>query len=301
MKKKSKGKFYILFFIVKAISLLPLWFFYILSDIIYFIGYYLIGYRKKVVTQNLTSTFPEKSGKEIHQIRRKFYRNLSDWMVESIKGQSMSERNFLKRMKVVEGLDIVNELLSQGRSIIAMNAHLINWEWLCITPKYYISKSQTFSVFQPATNIEFTDLQNRMRARFGITTVSMKDILPCVVRNNQNNVLGVYYFFADQAPPANNPFWTTFLNHETAFFLGGEKIASKFGYAVVFMDVQKVKRGHYEIAFKLISENAKGSEQFEITTKYARILEEHINAHPENWLWSHRRWKRNRPENIPLC
>lgn len=287
-------------FFIKLASLLPLWVFYILSDVIYFFGYYLIGYRKKVVTENLRSAFPEKSDAEIDRIRKRFYHNFCDWVVESVKGQTMREKNFRKRVKVSEGLEMVNDLFAQKRSVIAMSAHLFNWEWLCFTPKYYSKEAQVFSVYQDASNIEYTDIQNRMRNRFGIATVSMNGVLPCVARNNQNGVLGIYSFFADQAPPANNPYWTTFLNHETAFFLGGEKIASKFGYAVVYMDIKKVRRGHYEIAYKLISDNAKGSEPFEITTKYARLLEEHIKEHPENWLWSHRRWKRKRPESIPL-
>jgi KDO2-lipid IV(A) lauroyltransferase len=267
---------------------------------IYFVGYHLIGYRKEIVTNNLVSSFPEKTESEINKIRKQFYRNFCDWLVESVKGQTMRKNNFLKRVKVVEGMDIVNELLSRHKNIVMMAAHLFNWEWLCITPEYYPDNVQVVTVYQPASNIEYTDVQNRLRSRFGISAVSMNRILPSVVRNHQNDRLSIYYLFADQSPPAHNPFWTTFLNRETSFFMGGEKIASKFGYAVVYLDMKRKRRGRYEVAFKLISENAKDTAHFEITSKYARILEEHIKRHPDNWLWSHRRWKRTRPKNIPI-
>ena len=298
---KTSWKYKVLLGIVKLSSLLPLWFFYFLSDLAYLMGCRIVGYRKKIVTNNLKNAFPEKTEQEIARIRNRFYRNFCDWLVESIKGHTMRRSNFMKRIKVTGGMEIIHNMIAQKKSIISMNAHFFNWEWLCVMTKYYPKEYQLLTVYQPAKNIEFSDVQNRLRERFGCITIPMSHTLTAIARNHQKNILGIHYFFADQSPPSNNPFWTTFLNQETTFFLGGEKIASKFDFGVVYLDMYKPRRGYYEVSFKLITDNAKATKQYEITHAYAKLLEEHIQKHPENWLWSHRRWKRQRPENIPLC
>lgn len=300
MKKQGAWKYKILLFFVKLISWLPLWFFYILSDCLYLIAYYIVGYRKKVVTQNLKTSFPEKPEAEIKKIRKQFYHNFCDWLMESIKGQTMSTKNIQKRMKVVSGMDILYGLIDKKRSVITINAHQFNWEWLAIMQTYYPPGTKSFAVYQPAKNKVFTDLQNRMRDQFGNTSFPMSETLQVITRNHKQGESVVYLFFADQAPPRTNLFWTTFLNQEAAFFLGGEKIASKFDYGVVYLDIDKPRRGYYEISVKLISDNARQTDKYEITRSYVRLLEEHIRKHPANWLWSHRRWKHTRPEGIPL-
>jgi len=297
---KSSWKYKVLLAVVKVSSLLPLWFFYFLSDMAYLIGCRVVGYRRKIVTNNLKNAFPEKTDKEIAQIRNKFYRNFCDWLVESIKGHTMRTSNFMKRVKVTGGMEIIHDMIAQKKSIISMNAHFFNWEWLCVMTKYYPKEYQMFTVYQPAKNVEFSDVQNCLRGRFGCITIPMARTLTAIAHNHKQNNLAIHYFFADQSPPANNPFWTTFLNQETSFFLGGEKVASKYDYGVVYLDMYKPRRGYYEVSFKLISDNAKASKQYEITRAYVKLLEEHIHKHPENWLWSHRRWKRKRPEDISL-
>jgi len=297
---KRSLNYNILLFAIKAVSLLPFWFWYFISDCMYLIGCKIIGYRKKVVTENLKNAFPEKSDAEIAKIRNQFFRNLCDWLVENIKGQTIRERNLLRRVKVVEGLEIVENMIGSGKSVISMNAHFFNFDWTGIMKKRYPENSQMIPIYKPARNRVYTDIANRLRDRWGGTTVPMSDILPIVVKNHQQGILAVYYFFADQSPPKNTPFWTTFLNQETAFYLGGEKIATKFDFGVVYLDVFKPRRGHYEVSIKLISDNAKNTKEFDITRAYANFLDEHIRKHPENWLWSHRRWKHKRPENIEL-
>jgi len=299
-QKHKTLKYKILLFTVKSFSLLPLWYFYFISDCAYLVGCKICGYRKRVITNNLKKSFPEKTDKEIIRIRNRFYRNFCDWLVESIKGQTMRKSNFMKRVIVTGGMDIIHDMISQKKSIISMNAHFFNWEWLCVMTEYYPRAYKMLTVFQPANNVEFSDVQNRLRERFGCITIPMANTLSVVARNYQKNILGIHYFFADQSPPPNNPFWTTFLNQETSFYLGSEKIASKFDFGVVYLDMYKPRRGYYEVSFKLISNNAKESKEYEITRKYVKLLEEHIRKHPENWLWSHRRWKRQRPEEIAL-
>jgi len=281
--------YYILFGIFWIIMLLPLRVLYLFSDILYFFSYYLIAYRKKVTLTNLKKSFPEKSSVEIRKIAKRFYRHLFDQFIESFKLLQMNEEQILKRFHY-RNPEVLDELYSKNKSIITVFGHYGNWEWLASLP--LIIKYKVLAIYKPLANSILDKFFIRLREKFGVMTVTIQQTLRKILDSQQNKELTIMFFLGDQRPMRRYiKYWTTFLNQDTPVLLGVEKIAKQTDQAVVFIDIQKKKRGFYEIVFTKLFENPKETEEFEITEKHIRTLEKIIINRPELWLWSHRRWK----------
>ena len=273
-------------------SLLPLRLLYILSDVLFFFIYYIISYRKQVVLTNLKNSFPEKSEKEINWIARKFYHHLSDIIVEIIKLIHFSEKEYKKHIHF-RNPEVLDKYFYEGKTVSAVVAHYGNWEWL--TGLVCQNPFEVVSVYKPLNNKNFDKLLGRLRTKFGTQLVPMEKVLHTVVNRRQMKKKSLYIFISDQTPiQLSIKYWTTFLNQDTPVFLGIEKIARKEGHAVVFLSMNKLKRGYYEVEIHPLVDNALTTDPYEITEMHVRKLEELINKHPEYWLWSHRRWKRKR-------
>lgn len=275
--------------IIWILTLLPFKVLYIISDFLSFITYYLIRYRKKVTLTNLKKSFPEKSSTEINKIAKKFYRHLFDLFLESFKLLQMNEEQILKRFDY-KNPEVLDELYSKNKSIITVFGHYGNWEWLASLP--LVTKYKVLAIYKPLANSSFDNFFIRLRGKFGIETVTIQQALRKILNFQQNKELTITFFLGDQRPMGRYiKYWTTFLNQDTPILLGVEKISKQTDQAVVFIDIQKKKRGFYEIVFIKLFENPKETEEFEITEKHIRILEKIIINRPELWLWSHRRWK----------
>ncbi len=286
--------FYFFLIIQKVLSLLSYRALYMVSDFMFFIMYHVVGYRKEVVYNNMKNSFPEKTDAEIRLIRKKFYHSFGDILVESIKLVHANGKQLSKRM-TYKNSEIITDLLKANKSIIAIGGHTGNWELGGVFFPY-VFNTKTFAIYQQLSNPYFDGYIKRMRSRFGVTPVTMQQSFRKFVEHK--NELTVNLVVGDQAPPQNGDhYWTTFLNQETAFYTGTEKMAKTLDYAVVFMPVNRIKRGYYEAEVHFITDKPKETAEHEITEKYVRALEEFINKNPENWLWSHRRWKRKRINN----
>ncbi|MFH1319937.1 MAG: lysophospholipid acyltransferase family protein [Bacteroidota bacterium] len=292
--------YYIFLTIARLISLLPFSVLYVFSDFLYILTYYLIGYRKKVVMSNLENAFPEKSGKEIELIAQKFYKNFCDLIIEVIKSLTISEKQIRKRFLFINR-EILDELYHQNKSVIAVQGHCFNWEWtIMMGPKQ--GKHKRYVVYKPLSNKFFDNVILDLRSRFETEMILMYKTYDLIEKNEtllrsskKDTQPSCYQFGADQTPMKHKAeYWTNFLNQDTPVFLGAEKIAKEWNIPVVFLNVQKVKRGYYEVEFIKLFDNSNETSQFEITEKHVRVLEEIIIAKPENWLWSHRRWKHRR-------
>lgn len=277
------------------LTLPPLRVLYIISDALFFINYYFIKYRKKVVIENLRNAFPDKSEKEIDKIARSFYHHLSDFLIESVKSIHLTKKQADKHM-TFKNISLLDELYHQGKDIALISGHYGNWEWANNLPTKI--KHKAITIYHPLNNKISDKLINDQRSKFGMIMVPMNMVLREAVNHMQRNERIAIWYLGDQRPPKNNKFWTLFLNQDTAFYLGAEKMAVKYNQAVVFMDIQKVKRGFYEMEFRLLFKDGANTCEFEITKTQAKVLEEIIRNKPEYWLWSHRRWKHKRPENI---
>jgi len=281
-----------------VLSRVPNFILYGFADIIFIFLYYLMGYRKKVVFRNLKNSFPEKSVKELKSIQKKFYRHLSDVFIENIALIKMKPER-ISKMVEFKNHDILNDLYSQGKSIVGVTAHYGNWEIFITLPLF--SPHTTLCVYKPLNNKFFDREFYKMRAKFGEVPVTMNDAYRAVLKFNRNHTLTILGLISDQRPPVKSSnYWTTFLNQETPVFLGPEKIAKKLNAAVVYTHVDKIKRGKYLLIPTLLYNEVKNCKEYEITEAHLRLLENYIREKPEYWLWSHKRWKHKRPPEVPI-
>ncbi len=285
--------FYIFYGINWLVTLLPLRVLYIMSDFLYLLLYYFPSYRRKVVAKNLKNAFPDKIEEELKRIEKRFYRHLADVFIETLKLTHMSKAQLMRRCTITNP-EILERLYQQKRDIIAVLGHYNNWEWLIIFPEYSNYKFTT--IYKPLQNKYFDRFLNNLRGQFDTVLVPMSFILREIINDRKNNILTFSAFIADQTPVKNDiKYWTTFLNQDTPVYLGAEKIASRYDMAVIFLNLQKVRRGYYNVNVEVLFDHTAGLPEYLITETHVRRLEEIIRKKPEFWIWSHRRWKHKRP------
>jgi KDO2-lipid IV(A) lauroyltransferase len=271
------------------IALLPLKILYFFSDILFLFTYYFPGYRKKTVMKNLRNAFPEKSEDEIRTISKKFYRHFCDILIEILKMIHLSPKELADRIKV-KNPEVLNDLYSQNKSVIAVVGHYNNWEWILGTKPYVPHYSM--AIYKPLNNKYFNRFLIRNRSRYGVELISMRETLRKILYYKQINKVTLCAFITDQSPVwEETQYWANFLNQMTPVYLGIEKMAIKTGQAVVFLHVQKIARGRYEMEVIRLFDRVDNVTPYEITNKHLEVLEKIINEKPECWLWSHRRWK----------
>ena len=284
--------FYILLPFLYLISILPFPLFYLVSDFFYFLLYHILGYRKKVVYQNLKNSFPEKSHDELKKIERKFYRYLCDFFLETLKTLTISKKEASRRCAfTTQTKQLFDKLYTEKKSCIIVMGHFGNWEWAGNT--FGIDcKQKLYVIYHPLHNKQFNNLIYKMRTRFGNGLYAMRDTIREMIKNK--NEINATAFIADQTPAPEGAYWTTFLNQETPIFWGTEKIARKLNFPVVYVTVNRKKRGFYEVHSEILVNEPKSTKEGEISELHTRKLETDIKAQPEVWLWSHRRWKHKR-------
>ena len=279
----------------KYFSKLPFFVLYGISDFAYFIIYQVVGYRKKVVIENLRNSFPDKTESEIKQITKNFYKHISDLFIEFLKGYSISKDEISKRVKIVN-LNVIKKYTDKNQSVIIVTGHIGNWEWLLHSLN--LIGIPVDIVYQKLSSPLFEKLTLYIRSRFATTPLIEKNdtLRKTVERKDITRVLALG---SDQSPQNwKTAYWTTFLNQDSGFFTGTERIARKFNYPVIFSEMRRIKRGYYEIEFTEIA-NPNEFENLptgEITERFVKILDKSIQEHSSDYLWSHRRWKHKRNE-----
>ena len=279
------------YLVILPVSYLPFWFLYLLSDIVFFMVYYLVGYRRKVVSEGLRKSFPEKSDAERLAIEKGFYAHISDLLVESLKTFSISAEQSLVRMKV-RNAELLDRFFEEGRSVTCVGGHNGNWELYAVACDMQI-KHQTVGLYTRMQDPFFNEMIAKSRSRFGLMLVPTSDKkgipVPCEIPTA--TIFGI-----DQCPRADQrAHWMEFLNQDTGVRFGAEKFARTHNMPVIFGNIRKLKRGHYEVTYELVCENPNELPLGGIMEKSTQMLEEKIKLQPECWLWSHKRWKRSRP------
>jgi len=288
-----KVQYYIIYLFAYLHAILPLRVLYFFSDILYVFIYYIAGYRRKITEKNLRQAFPYKTGAELKKTERSFYRHFCDYVFETIKMLHISDDEMKRRFRFINSA-VINGALQKGQSCILMLGHYGNWEWVTsITlwvpenPNLEISQ-----IYRPLKNKAFDQFMLDLRKRFRSVGIPKNDTLRHIIKLRQAGKQFLIGFMSDQKPSRNNMhYWTTFLNMETSVLTGAERIAKKTDALVAYLDIKKMKRGFYEAEIKTITENAKKAEEFEITEKYARMMENTVLYDPSYWLWTHNRWK----------
>lgn len=277
------------------VSLIPFALLYPISNVFSFVLYHLIGYRKKVVVNNLKNSFPDKSEQEILKITKEFYIHFVDVIFETIKLLTISEKSFKARCHYnSEAMNIFNSFFAKNQSLVGIMGHCGNWEWAAISHQFYFDQLIT-GVYHPLSNKSFDQFMLKLRSRKGAHIIPMNQVYKALLNLKTQNKTTTCGLIADQAPPPESAYWTKFMHQDTAFFYGPEKIAKKFNYPVFYLGVKKVKRGYYEMRIKVLSENPTVLPEGEITQLYVNELQNDLCEQPFNWLWSHRRWKHKRP------
>ncbi|HLT81558.1 MAG TPA: lysophospholipid acyltransferase family protein [Cyclobacteriaceae bacterium] len=284
--------FYLIHPIVMLVASLPFPALYAVSDVMSLV-FRAVGYRRKVILTNLRASFPEKSEAEIRSISRAYYRHMCDVIVESLKAMKMDEAETRKHA-VAQQHEWLNQLYNENRSIILVAGHYGNWEWA--SSCFMLNTPYDLSViYRPLSNTYFDKLVARMRQRFGIKIIAEGRTLREMAA--ARNSVTATAFVADQSAPRDHAYWTTFLNQDTSIYTGPEKLAKKFNFPIVFVNMHKIRRGYYEMAIELLCENPAETEEGAISEAFARRLEKDIIASPATWLWSHKRWKHKRPDD----
>ncbi|PKP08752.1 MAG: hypothetical protein CVU09_14450 [Bacteroidetes bacterium HGW-Bacteroidetes-4] len=286
----------IVYYVVLAwfwfLSKLPLRFLFFASELLTFLVYRLIGYRKKVVKQNLQNAFPNRDIKAIKKIARKYYRHLSVMIVENSYLRFVP-RNQLVNHLVVEDVELFQKLYCEKRNVVLMLGHLGNWEMGGILSQFIPYRFA--AVYKKLTSPVFDKIYFDIRSRLGVIPVEMKDVLRKVHLLNDEAAPFALFMVADQAPLlSETQHWIPFLNQDTGVYLGSEKLARKFDMAVVYLELIRIKKGSYRLRPTLITENPKETRPKEITERFFQLLEASILDAPRYWLWSHRRWKHKR-------
>lgn len=279
---------------VDFLSVHPYWLLYLKSDFYYLMTYHVMRYRRKVVRQNLLRSFPDKSHKEIKAIEKQFYRNLCDLFVEAPKMMRMGSEGYRKRITFTN-TELIAQLEEKQRNIFFAIPHSGNWEWFGkLIPE--LSHNKGLAVYKRVQNPAFEQLMLYMRTKdCDLEMVESNSVLRRLVqlRDTPTAVL----MMADQTSfGRDTDYWTEFLHQDTCWFTGIERIAKKLDYAVVFVDMKRQGRGRYEVSFDLVADNPKEMEDGALMEQYVRRVERFIEENPDNWLWSHRRWKHQRPE-----
>ncbi|MEO6832346.1 MAG: lysophospholipid acyltransferase family protein [Chitinophagaceae bacterium] len=286
--------YYLLLLIFYPLSLLPFWVLYRISDLGFVVIYHLIGYRKEIIRSNLSHAFPEKSEAEILRIQRLFYKGFCDQWVETIKLLSIRPKALAARMR--GNWDLCNQLTENGKSLYLLSAHNFNWEWLNAAAAYHAPVYFT-GVYLPVDSKGFDRLMYFARSRTGTNLISMKGLLSGMkAMRGKQYVIGL---LADQNPSQPDvAAWLPFMHREAPFFRGPEQMARRAKAAVAFVGMEKIKRGHYRIKLETLTEDASQMPEGAVVAAYVAFVERQLAAQPENYLWSHRRWKHTRKDAV---
>jgi KDO2-lipid IV(A) lauroyltransferase len=278
--------FYLVYPILYLVTALPFQILYKLSDGFYYL-FWISGYRKKVVLENLRNSFPEKTEAEIISLAKSYYRYLCDLTLETLKTMHMTEAQARERC-VYRQADWLQKLWEEKKSILIVLGHYGNWEWA--GPSFSLNTNyQLIVVYRPLSQPYFEEMMVRMRTKFNTKIVPVEQTLRMMVANRKE--ITATALIADQAASSANSYWTTFLHQDTLVFNGPEKLAVKFDYPVVYMNVRRLKRGYYELTPELLIEKPSETKHGEILEAFTKRLEQEIIKDPVIWLWSHRRWK----------
>jgi len=286
--------FYLAYGFLWLITLLPLPVLHFISDFIFVLLYYVVRYRRKTVFSNLHNSFPDKSPSEIRSIARKSYRQLTDYFFEWMYQIHIGEKEITRRMHY-KNPEVLQQYFDQGKSVMIYMSHYGNWEWQ--SEIALISGFTSLAIYKPLQNPYFDNLFIRLRGKFGVIGIPMASTLRKLLEYRNEGTPFLLLNLADQRPEWKSlQHWTQFLNQDTPVITGAEKIAVKFDMVSILLNVDRIKRGYYEVEFEVLNEDSGQVQEFEVTRKYLGKLQKSIIEKPELYLWTHKRWKYHRQE-----
>jgi KDO2-lipid IV(A) lauroyltransferase len=279
--------------VVLFIGLLPVPLLYGFSNLFRFIAYWIIGYRRDVVRKNLESSFPGIPDEELKRLTHLFYINLADILIEGIWTFTISRKQILKRYRIINP-EVIEPFSDSGQSIIGVTGHYTNWEWGSLSASIQTDYN-VVAFYKPIKNKYIDKIVRWSRSRFGTTLAAINETTLTFEKYKVSKTL--FLMAADQGMPkkfSERAYWIQFLNHDTPFLHGMEKHARSNNLPVIYVNVQRVRRGYYAVELTVLTTKPLELEEGALTEMYARKLESVILKKPENWLWSHNRFKLTR-------
>lgn len=279
----------ILFQIVLLISRLPLKIQYLFSDIVYVLAYSIIGYRKKVVRENISNSFPDRSEEELSKIEKKFYQNFSDYLAETIRSFTISSQELRVRVQHINQ-HVFQDAKDEGKNVILLAGHVFNWEWFNALTTI-IPQDHCYPVYRKVNSTFWEERVKSIRNSYGNQAIEAREVIRHIFRN-PNDGNSAYMFVADQTPHSSEvTYGLKFLNQRTPAFIGYDKLATRMDLAFVYCEMKKVKRGYYQVNYHRIFPDGEQFTDYEVVRKFHHLLENTIRKNPDNYLWSHRKWK----------
>ncbi len=283
-----------------ALAYLPLVVLHGLAGGIYLLLSYVVRYRWGVVLENLRNSFPEKSEAEVRRIGRRFYWHFAQVVVEIIKLGGIAPAELRRRLRFVNP-ELMTRPFAENRLVLSLGSHRGNWEWI-LSGAALEFPGRAAGVYKPLTNKFFEYFMRRLRTRLGADAVPMLATLRYLVQHRgQGRTLSL---LTDQAASKDDrPYWTDFLHQEAGFYTSADRLAQQLDCAVLYVGIRRVRRGYYEVKFTELPDGqavAAGAnspdeaQRFPVTEAFIRHLEADIRATPEQYLWTHRRWKHKR-------
>jgi KDO2-lipid IV(A) lauroyltransferase len=271
------------------ISKLPFRSLYLLSDAVHILVFNFLGYRKQVIINNLKLALPHLTDKERNTIKKSFQRHFCDLFLEIIKSMGMSKKEMLKRFQI-KNIEVLTQFEKQNRSAFIICGHYASWEWMMSLG--YHMKHVGYGLYKPIGNPYFDKLIKKIRSKHNAYMIPIQTAISIITAKEQNNERGVYGFASDQSPrPKPLSYWRSFMGIEVPVYTGAERLARSLNIPVLFGKINRVKRGFYEVEFKVISDQSASTKEYFITDTFTTWLEEQITADPSQYLWTHKRFK----------
>lgn len=274
---------------MRMIARLPLGVLYLASDLVYLVLYYIVGYRKAVVRENLKNSFPEMSDKERLKIEKRFFHSLCDVFIESFKCLSISDEEMKQRV-TVNNCELVERNAREGYNTFMLLGHCGCWEWYQEVCRRYKEPKKGCEIYQRIHSEYFGSLMHEIRSRWDTTQVEMEQTVRTMLHWAHDGEPFLAGFISDQRPNIHHKGFVTFMSQITEFAPGAEEIARKIGARLVYLDAERTSRGHYTLTFRELSPDLAPEGDYPLTRLYFQMLEQTIRRQPEIWLWSHKRW-----------
>ncbi|HEX4240060.1 MAG TPA: lysophospholipid acyltransferase family protein [Steroidobacteraceae bacterium] len=278
--------------LVDLLSRLPMPVLYGIGGFFYFLAFYVVRHRHRVIQDQLAKVFPDRTPDERTRIHKQFLKNFCDVIMELVKSASMSEDQMRARVPILN-MEVARAHLSAGKSVMLVTSHLGNWEWLLQAVALELGYPID-AAYKPLHDPWAERLMLKMRTRFGARLIPAKELLGDFLR--RKSIVRALAMNADQAPVSTDKrYWTRFLGQDTAFYIGAEQIARATRLPVIYVGMRRVARGRYEVRLKELWDGRETLDANGITERYARACEIDVLDHPADWLWSYRRWRLQKP------
>ena len=278
--------------LIRLFARLPLRLLYMLADILFILFFHLIRFQRGLVVENLSRAFPQQSQRATRRLAAQSYRHAIHILFETFKCLSFDDHELAQRVEI-ENVELIDSLLGRHKTILAAASHHCNWEWLLLACSARLEVPLA-ALYKSLNHGPIDTLLLQMRRRYGSKMIEAKNSLPDLVTFTRHP--GVIAMVADQGPrPDEEKYWSRFLGRDTAFFPGLEKLALLLKAPVVFVRMERVRRGHYRVRFELLTEPPYRQQSGVIMEPYIRAVENQIFEAPQDWFWAYKRWKYKKP------